>query len=273
MSGTIYEGHEVYTTDDRLSQRNMLMRIGIGTDVNHAKWFYLQNPLAVIPFYGWTDTRVGSEFRVKTTFSMCYEFVTMIGDFPQIPVPDNIYGKVFVDFCGCDSSVGISDNFQIADFKIEYSRDSASLIGQRTRTIEKDRVSTQKYFATNLNKCDEKWNADCIFASDNNMEYGYGLIMNPSDGSTDAGKFMYQAQYGSAHYFPEQYLASRVSSFWANSRRLVSAPLLSNGLCGDVAAGNISPRHKLTIDGTTCHPIAISHDWHEDITTVKLLQI
>ena len=280
MSGTIYEGAEAYAADSYM--RNMIMAIGIGTTYNsqNTQWFYLELTNQFDPStltYGWSTTK--KEIRVKSGFSLGFKYLTVggsyfiFGDFPQIPISNNMYGKIFVDFLGCDSIMGISDDFQIANFKIEYSRDSASLIGQRTRTIEKDRVSTQKYFSTNLNKCDEKWNADCIFASDNNMDYGFGLLMNPADGSTDAGMFMYQAQYGSAHYFPEQYLASRVSSFWANSRRLVSAPLLSNGLCGDVAAGNISPRHKLTIDGTTCHPIAISHDWHDDITTVKLLQM
>ena len=108
---------------------------------------------------------------------------------------------------------------------------------------------------------------------DNNMEYGYGLIMNPADGSTDAGKFVYNVMYGTSPQFPEQHLASRAAGFWANSRRLISAPLLSNGLCGDLAAGNISPRHKITVDGTTCHPIAISHEWRDDITRLTLLQM
>ena len=276
LSGSFYEGAEVYSNDDRMDKRNMLMRVGIGTTYNNAEWFFLKDPLTAAPFYGWTPTRAGSEFRVKTTFAMCYVsgvISVVFGDYPQIPIKDNMYGKLFVDFCGCDNIVGISDDFQIADFKVEYSRDSAALIGERSRSIQKDRKNTQKYFATNLNKCDEKWTSDCIFASDNNMEYGYGLIMNPDDGSTDAGKFMYDFLYGSSRHFPEQHLASRVSSFWANSRRMISAPLLSNGLCEDVAAIDISPRHKITIDGTTCHPVAISHDWCDDITTLKLLQI
>ena len=275
MSGSIYLGDQVFQTDDRMEDRNMLMRVGIGKDYDHAQWFYLVSPLVNPAFYGWTGTRAGSEFRVRTNFSMGYSFGAglLLGEYPQIPINENMYGKVFVDFCGCDQMSGISDNFQIANFKIEYSRDSASLIGDRSRTISKDRKTSQKYTATNLNKCDSKWNADCIFASDNNMEYGYGLIMNPADGSTDAGKFVYNVMYGTSPQFPEQHLASRAAGFWANSRRMISAQLLSNGLCGDVAAGNISPRHKLTIDGTTCHPIAISHEWRDDITRLTLLQM
>jgi hypothetical protein len=155
---------------------------------------------------------------------------------------------------------------------MEYSRDAEQLLSIRSRTLQIDRKSTQKYTATNQNKCDEKWNADCIFASDNNMEYGYGLIMNPADGSTDAGKFMTKAIYGGSSQYPEQHLANRVTSFWSRSRRVVSAPLLSNGLCGDVAAINVSPRHKITIDDTTCHTIAISQDWRDDITKLTLIE-
>ena len=147
------------------------------------------------------------------------------------------------------------------------------MIGERTRTIQKDRQTTQTYKATNMNKGEEKWYADCIFASDNNMEYGYGLLMNPSGMSANPGKFMTTVDYGTSPQFPEQHLAARVTSYWANAKRMVQAPLLSNGLCGDVAARDISPRHKLTIDNTTCHPIAVSQDWCDDITNITLLQV
>jgi hypothetical protein len=183
-----------------------------------------------------------------------------------------MYGKVFVEIMGSDNLSSIGDEFQIANFKVEYSRNVTAL-GQRTRTIKVDRQNTRQYVATNTNKGDAKWNADCIFASDNNMEYGFGLLMNPQDGSTDQGKFMQTVGYGSGTGRPEQHLANRAANYWENSRRVISMPLMSTGLCGDIVAGEISPRNNLTLDGTTGHPISISHNWRDDITIVTILEV
>jgi hypothetical protein len=34
-----------------------------------------------------------------------------------------------------------------------------------------------------------------------------------------------------------------------------------------------APSQKVTIDGNTFHPIAISHDWRDDITKLTLMQL
>jgi hypothetical protein len=113
--------------------------------------------------------------------------------------------------------------------------------------MSEERETSQKYMATNNNQTHEEWNADCIFASDNNMKYGYGLLIN-----TD-GTFMKKAQYNGAPNaeYPEQHLANRVASYWSVSRRRMGVELRANTrTTNGILMSSITPRHLLTIDGT-----------------------
>jgi hypothetical protein len=101
-----------------------------------------------------------------------------------------------------------------------------------------------------------------IYASDNNMEYGYGLIINPSDGS-----FVETVGYGNQQEHPEQHLANRVAAFWQSSKRQVVTELRTE------AIPDVTPRHRLTLETAwKFDPIAISHNWRDDVTTLTLLQ-
>jgi hypothetical protein len=66
---------------------------------------------------------------------------------------------------------------------------------------------------------------------------------------------------------PEQHLADRVTGFWQTSRRRLAVELRR-----DLIA-DITPRHKVTIDGMTGYPIAISHEWRDDVTQLTILQL
>ena len=106
------------------------------------------------------------------------------------------------------------------------------------------------------------WDADVIYASDNtNMAFGYGLLID-----TD-GKQVKKVQYGENEEIPEQNLANRVAAYWGTSKRKITAEL------NTAVIPAITPRNTLTLDGTTCHPISISHDWWNDKTTLTLLEI
>ena len=97
----------------------------------------------------------------------------------------------------------------------------------------------------------------------NNMLFGYGVIMN-ANGSYFKG-FQY-VEHGSL-VFPEQHLANRVVNYWQEARRRFEVELRSNTIA------DITPKHKTTIDGTTGYPIAISHDWRDDITKLTILEL
>ena len=125
------------------------------------------------------------------------------------------------------------------------------------------RKSTIRYATTNNNGNLDKWNADCIFASDNNAEYGYGLLM------TASGGYLGQLTYGSVQKYPEQHLVDRVSAYYATAKRMITGSLDTNAQ----AIASISPRNKATLDGSTFQPIAISHEWRDDATILTLLQM
>ena len=162
---------------------------------------------------------------------------------------------------------------QVADFEVEFSRDKTYILNnttqKRPRTMSNDRVSAMDYGSSNANGSGETWNADCIYASDNNMKYGYGLILNPE------GTYMEKARYGhdisdpDVHnklYHPEQHLADRVAAFWQSSKRQITAELRSNTI------PLITPQHRVTMDRFIFNPVAISKNWCDDITTITLLQ-
>jgi hypothetical protein len=108
-----------------------------------------------------------------------------------------------------------------------------------------------------------EWNADCIFASENNMSFGFGILYDSDY------RFMDGMTYGSstALVYPEQHLADRVASFWTTSKRRLRTELRSN------AISDITPQTKVTIDGTTTTPIAFGREWRDDVTIITFLEL
>jgi hypothetical protein len=190
--------------------------------------------------------------------------------YPAIPVEAGTYGYIFIDIIRGHDYSNNNDfaDFQIANFTIEYSRDSYSIpssIGEvRPRELITKRVTSQEYSAANSNASKDEWNANCIFASDNNMEYGYGLLLNAS------GNIIQTVNYGNNAEHPEQHLANRVANYWATAKRKIDPELLANKIPA-VDPTNIVKVGTDTV--TTYAPIAISRDWRDDITRLSLLQL
>jgi hypothetical protein len=178
-----------------------------------------------------------------------------------------LHGTVYVEFLGSDDMPESNGSriFDIADFRIEYYASSV----YDTIKGEKQEKSSTEYVATNLGKACDEWNADLVYASHNGLARGYGLLIG-SDFN-----FMEKVQYGSSSFdHPEQHLASRVANYWANAKRKLYAELLSSGgISAGIAVRDISPRHKVTLDGTVCYPIAISRNWREDVSMLTLIEL
>jgi len=275
MSGTLYDGVNVLTSQS--IQRGFKMRVGIGSDINNAQWFNANININPVTFtYGWSGNYANT-FHVFPDMNIgaAYEDSDSVaaGKFPSIPIADgngnpiSLQGKVFVEFLGSDEDgTSIGQNFQVANFKLEYSRDVTAILGMRARVLIKERKNSRDYIATSNNPCNDEWKADCIFASDNYMEYGYGLLMN-----TD-GSFMTTAPYGNSSAQPEQHLANRVASYWNGTKHRIDAELQSQALASGTAINDINPRHKVTIGGVTGDPVAISHDWRDDVVTLTVIE-
>ena len=253
---------------------NVKMQLGIGMDRASAKWFYCYVGLGEYAINsGWKTAAenggVIPSFRQHLGAQMGPLIITINGwkSFPAIPVADNLYGYLFIEFYGCSEDFGFGE-FEIGKFSVEFSREKTELPTSitdsgRARTMADKRKSTIRYAATNDNGNLDKWNADCIFATDNNAEYGYGLLM------TAEGGYFGKMTYGLVQKFPEQHLCDRVAAYYATAKRMVTGSLDSNAQ----AIASISPRNMATLDNATFHPIGISHDWRDDKTILTLLQM
>lgn len=188
---------------------------------------------------------------------------------PYIPVSEGVYGNLFIDIFGLGygGSSHSFDSFWIGNLTVKFTRDQTTIPATsadvRPRTMEEELNTDFEYISKNNSAVNDEWNADCIYASDNNMEYGYGLILNPD------GTFCQTVPYNGTQKHPEQQLADRVTAYWQQSRRKVSVEMITS-------AGNVSqinPQKKVTLDGTTFYPIAISRDWRDDVTELTMLEL
>ena len=277
LGGTLWRGAEALQENE--NKYTIKARLGIGMTRATAKWWYNYCGEAGLIHHGWDDSQErifdialqGNTLKGSAVNLVVVEWLItpIVYIYPAIPVENGTYGYVFIDIiCGHDyTNNNDFDDFQIANLSIEYSRDTYEIplhIGQvRPRELKTKRVTSQEYSATNSNASKDEWNANCIFASDNNMEYGYGLLLNSS------GNIIQTVNYGNNAEHPEQHLATRVANYWATAKRKIDGELLANKI------GDISPNTKVSINGEagTFAPIAISRDWRDDITRLSLLQL
>ena len=296
LGGTVYFNSKVC---DEPKNTKLFMRLGIGQTRETARWWFMEDVVYtnVRMNYGWSASGSIRQFAaggdngdIKSTRCFVYlppgvfgYWVVYTPTYDAIPVPNDasFNGYLFIDFLGFGHASAATadayeynDIFQIANFEIEFSRDTydipTNLDEVRPREIKEERATQREYTAENNSRTIDEWNADCIFASDNNMEYGYGLLMNAT------GTFMATAPYnGSASpEHPEQHLANRVASFWQRSRRRVTIELQSQATINNVAVLDcVTPGVLLSVDGATGHPIAISHDWRDDVEKITILEM
>ena len=268
LTGTPFNGSEqlVFSGEPRV----FAACIGIGQSRATAKWLHLNNS----PFeLEWISTKkmVFISLDFAPTLWICQPVATlgyiyMIWHlFDKIPVADNLYGYLYIDIFGTMNYAGmkITNNgiWQLANLKVEYTRDKIEVTSHGAYKITKDRNTTKEYTAENQNANQDKWNADCIFASDNDMEYGYGLMLKGN------GQYLKTAPFGGAQEIPEQHLANRVAAYGATSKKQYTLELRSN------AISEITPINKVSFNSTNCQPVSISHDWRDDVTQIKMLEL
>lgn len=277
FSGQVFKLAEVW--DSEANDDFLKVRIGIGETRESAKWWYLEVDSNMSVTKGWSsqvrDTRLiigngdikgpGALFLSSSIPIIFHEVYT----FDAIPLDDYMHGYIFVDFEGIiwDGIHSDTRDFTVGNFKVEYSRDEVyipSNIGEepRGRQIQTDRQSAFNYTAVNGNAVEGNSNIDLTYASDNNMEYGYGLVMD-ADYS-----YMTGARYGDlVLQHPEQHFANRIANFWSTARRLLTVDLRTEQV------GTITPRsHLVTAAGAHFRTLAISHNWRDDVTNVKMIQ-
>lgn len=266
FTGSLFVGCKRYTDGNELH-----MRFGIGSDRDHAKWWYMDPiPNGGDISCGWSGTvnRFIARLEGGNIMSTAAYHINAAGiltnvDFKSstIPAPDSGgYGRLFIDIIGC----GV-ENFTIGDFTVEFSREvteiPTNVHAVRPRVMKESRDTSREYTAVNWNQSKDEWSADCIFASDNNLEYGYGLLLNATGG------YVATVPYGNDSEHPEQHLADRVSKYWANSKRKLMTDLRFNLIPA------IRPNNLVSMNSATFYPASISHDWRDDKVTIGLMEL
>ena len=275
FGGQVYLNEKQWEDDD--NNDFLKVRIGIGKTYNTASWFYLYRmSVEGTLSYGWSDTQhacvmtVNGDIKgIGISLSDQKTYGTTKLTFESIPTTHYLHGYIFIDIIGGYYYYNEPMNqFAVGNFKIEFSREKTvipdNMQDPRPREIKKDRVSSMEYQSVNENAISNKQNIDLIYASDNNMKFGFGLVMEPTF------EYMQGARYGDlVLQHPEQHFADRITSYWNASRRLVTADLQTQIV---EQQEPITPLSHLVLGETHFRTLAISHQWRDDVTTVKMIQ-
>ena len=270
FSGTIFKGYKQYTPNDNYGIK---VSLGIVPPNGTAQWFYMRyvdSPFSMQS--GWSSDQ-NNYFYLSTNGS---NIVGVFGvaqqgivpsqlRFKSIPVADGLYGYLILKIWGMEGE----RDYEIADFTMNYTRDKTILPTTdftRSRVIKKELPTTKEYSADNAGVLEGKWDEYSIFATDNGLEYGKGLIMN------SGGGFVETVQYGGSstnQQHPEQHLVNRVAYFYRNSKRMLSLELRKGA--GQVNA--IMPMNTVTIDSVPYATISVGHEWRDDVMKVRMIEI
>ena len=278
IKATLYNGAKQLNITDKDAGMRARLGIGMSRESETTKWFYLYSPNGALfeLVSGWGNEP--SEFllnvegnRINGVKVENYPtdpplFGARYRTYANIPVADGLYGYIFVDILG---SAGFNQPFEIADFEIEYTKDKTVLPDfadeVRGRTIRKELATEKTYSADNSSTVEEKWNADCIFATDNGLEYGYGMLMKAD------GDWLEMVQYAgnsSNLQHPEQHLANRVVYFGRKSREMLSVELQNEAF--DIA--HQLQLHLSKIAGGTYYAQAVGYDWRDDVRKILFVE-
>ena len=279
-NGTLKIGGEVYLAEKQWEDDDnndfIVANIGIGMTRATAKWYYIGCSTGGVITHGWGDAKTKVNLvvngSIKGTGIYIYTGAFNLDSIIEgIPVPATLAGYVFVDIIGgLYDSTHIMESFAIGNLKIEFSRESTFIPSTtqqstRPRVVKKDQVSTKEYTATNGNAISSEQNIDNVYATDNDMEYGFGLVMNEDNSYMTIAEYRYQTQYAR----PEQHFADRIADFWAQSKRCVTTDLRTEVV---EQGAPITPLSHLVLDSTHFRTLAVSHQWRDDVTTVKMIQ-
>ena len=174
------------------------------------------------------------------------------------PVTTPITGKIYFAVHDVTRNLNwYNGYFPLMDFKIGFVRNG-----------EEDELNDKEYTA-NGGSFPEDVNIDTIFSTDKTnitnsktfrCQAGYGLIYN---GNVVADTI----PYGTTQLKPEQHTADLVAAYGSTIRRSLSIDLWTSQI------GNAGPSCRLTLEGATFYPIAVSRNWRNNVTTLKIMEI
>ena len=256
-----------------ISRSHMYARIAIGKSKSNAMWWNGQTWQSSPTFCRITiGNKPNNIDGNKNEFAFLYLQASQGSSDDWgcniLPV-SGLQGKLFIDLLGTDDTrveeIDGERSFELRDLKIEFTRNPGVVkyvsASDTVHVEDIDRPTYFEYKSSNQNNVRMDWNADCIYATENKCKFCYGELINPD------GTFCETVGYGNTSARPEQHLANRVTNYWAAAKRKLTTELRADKITEP------SPMNKVTLDSTTGHPIAISHDWRDDIIYLTTLEL
>ncbi len=175
-----------------------------------------------------------------------------------IPITAPIIGKIYfaVDDVFRNQNYW-NGYFPLMDFKIGFVRNG-----------EEDDLNDKEYTANGGSFPDDV-NVDTIFSSDKTntvnaktfrCQAGYGLVYS---GNIVANTI----PFGTTQLKPEQHVADLIAAYGSTIRRSLQIDLWTN------LTNSIGPDYKVSLESADFYPVAISHRWRDNITTLKIMQL
>lgn len=271
-----WNGEKMDTTEGRWfsGDADMWMRFGIGHSRESAMWWNGKEWVDSITVFratiGNRDDNIFTRWWTGSVFDTAVE--SNIIDVSQLS------GYIYLEFLGTDSQlveeIDGEKVIDIKDFKLQFTKnDTVSKDGPYPNSgwydIQPvDVKNKHTYKAQNNNQnVREEHGIDCIFGSENDMSFGYGLLIDPDD------SYMVSAPYNGLAGRPETHYVNRISAYWATSKRKIECDLLVHDGMAVTVANGINPRNKAVIDGTIMYPVSISRDWRDDIVRLILMEV
>ena len=186
-----------------------------------------------------------------------------------IPVTTGMTGQIY--FAVNDvypanfTVVQLNGYFPIKDFKIGFIR------------ADEDEEANDVEYKVTAGSFPETVTLDTIFATEKTTtigshtrrcQLGYGLLFMPSASGayvTDTIPYGGSAQNS---YKPERRTAQLIANYGVAVKQVETVNLRT-----DLIGLSIGPLTRVTFGSLTYYPIAVGHQWIDDITTIKLMQI
>lgn len=244
LNGEVLRNGKSLNVEGRLK-----MRVGIGQSRSTAKWW---------DGGSWTNTKsafvinVGKGQGINSNRNLSSSFAAWNGW--GIFINSEMYGRLFIDFLGVDYIQGVQQNeyyLDIANFNVEF-----------VSNADNNEREENEYISENQTEYMQEKSVTLEFASYNNNSIGSGFLLNYD------GTICRVLDYpdGTAMH-PEQKLAARMTRMGGYTRRMLTLDLRES------VVGSVGTMGKSVIDGSTFCVLSVSHQYRDDIETVKLLEL
>ena len=244
------EKYEHYNSQG-IGLSHVRLRLGVGETRDSARWYNGST---------WSTTKSEFSVRCGDRSDVGTECIIGAGTYTT-----GLHGKVFLDVQGSDDMEHVDtaypDAFELANLKIEFIR--SYHVGISSVFDKFERVTSRKYTAGDDAFVSEEKDVDVIFASDNDFDFGLGILLNADDTQFEGTDYT----GGGTLERPEQHLADRIIDYWQVSRRKIDCELRSDKIM------ELTPRVVGTIDGTRVYPVSVSHNWRDEVERVIFVEL